>query len=161
MARINSIWDEMRRMQEQMDSLFDSYFGIDPYKNPLMLEGPKGRGDLIESNYRLPLSDIYETEKEVIAEVELPGLTKNDIKVNVCEDSLEIKAETKKEKKDEDKKQGIYRYERNFSGFYRQFSLPSEVDSEKSVAEYKDGVLKITMPKLKIKETKKKMLEIK
>jgi hypothetical protein len=44
MARMNSIWDEMRRMQEQMDSLFDSYFGIDTYKNPLMLEGPKGRG---------------------------------------------------------------------------------------------------------------------
>jgi len=158
-----SIFDEMRRMQEQMDAMFDNFFGGDPFfgKTQNLLEGPSKKGDLVSSNYKQPLSDVYETEKEVIAEIEMPGMNKKDIKVHVSDDGIEIKAETNAEIKHEDKKKGMYRFERNYSGFCRHFSLPSNVDASKANAEYKDGVLKITVPKLKVEEHKKKLLDIK
>ena len=55
----------------------------------------------------------------------------------------------------------MYRFERNYSGYSRYFALPKNVDPDKSNAEYKDGVLKITVPKLKIEQQKRKMLDVK
>lgn len=163
MRRRYSIWDEMRRMQEQMDLIFSNFFDSEPFiRNNYLLEDGLGKNkELVSSNYRSPVSDIYETEKEVVAEIDMPGVDKNDIKVNVTEDVIEIKAEKKNELKQEDKKKGMFRLERSFAGFYRSFPLPNSVDPDKANAEYKDGVLKITVPKLKVEEKKKKLLEIK
>jgi len=164
MRRNYSIWDEMRRMQEQMDAIFENFFSGGPFlsRGQSLLEGPgSAKGELVASNYKHPISDIYETDKEIIAEIEIPGVNKNDIKVHVSDDGIEVKAETHAEAKHEDKKKGIYRFERNYSGFYRHFSLPENVDPDKANAEYKDGVLKITLPKLEIQEHKKKLLDIK
>ncbi len=156
-----TIFDEMRRMQEQMDTMFENFFANDPFmdRNHLLLEGPSTgkKGELVTSSYKQPLSDIYETDKEVIAEVEIPGVDKKDIQVNVDQNGIDIKAETKHE----DKKKGMYRFERNYSGFYRHFSLPSNVNADKANAEYKDGVLKIIIPKLKIEESKRKLIDVK
>jgi HSP20 family protein len=161
MKRDYTIWDEMRKMQEQMDNMFDSFFARD--REHLMLDDFNNR-NLINSeltNYREPVCDMYENDKEIITEIELPGINKKDIKINVSEDSVEIKTETKKEDKVEDKKKGMYRLERSYSGFYRKFALPKNVDNNKAEAEYKDGILKIKIPKLKIEDKKKKLLEIK
>jgi HSP20 family protein len=163
MRKRYSIWDEMRRMQEQMDSLFNNFFSTEPLwdQQQLLLEDSSKKGDVITSNYAQPLSDVWETDKEVVAEIDMPGVDKKDIKVNVTEDGIEVKAETKSETKEEDKKKGMFRLERRYSGFYRNFSLPKDVDADKAEAEYKNGVLKIRVPKLKIEEKKKKLLEIK
>jgi len=160
---MRSIWDEMRRMQDNMDTLFSNFFSTEPLiGNEFLLEDGFGKkGDLVSSNYKAPISDLYETDKEVVAELDMPGVDKKDIKVNVTNDSIEIKAEKKNELKQEDKKKGMFRLERSFAGFYRSFALPNNVDADKANAEYKDGVLKITVPKLKIEEKKKKLLEIK
>ena len=160
---MSSIWDEMRMVQENMDSLFSNFFSKEPFiGHGFLLEDSSGKkGDLVTSNYRAPISDLYETEKEMVAELDLPGVDKKDIKVNVTNDSIEIKAEKKNELKQEDKKKGMFRLERSFAGFYRSFALPNNVDADKANAEYKDGVLRITVPKLKIGERKKKLLEIK
>jgi HSP20 family protein len=115
----------------------------------------------MNSNYRQPVSDIYETDTDVVAELELPGLDKKNIEVNVDDRSITVVAKINSENKIEDKKKGMYRFERSCSGFSRQFSLPTNVDANKANAEYKDGVLKITVPKLKLEEKKKKLLEIK
>ncbi|HHI04032.1 MAG TPA: Hsp20/alpha crystallin family protein [Candidatus Woesearchaeota archaeon] len=161
--KMRSIWDEMRRIQNNMDILFSNFFSTEPLiGSEFFLEDESGkRKDLVSSNYRAPISDLYETDKEVVAELDMPGVDKKDIKVNVTKDSIEIKAEKKKEVKEEDKKKGMFRHERSFAGFYRSFALPNNVDADKANAEYKDGVLKITVPKLKIEEKKKKLLEIK
>ena len=163
MRRRYSIWDEMRRMQEQMDSMFSDFFDTEPFiGNHYLLEDGSGKSkELVSSNYKAPTSDLYETEKEVVAEIDIPGVDKNDIKVNVTEDAIEIKAEKKNEVKQEDKKKGMFRLERSFTGFHRSFALPNNVDPDKANAEYKDGVLKITVPKLKVEEKKKKLLEVK
>lgn len=149
-----TLWDEMQRMHDEMNQMFHGF-----WPQERLLEGP--RGGEIAPRYRQPLSNFYETNKELVAEVEMPGMDKKDIKINVTEDKIEVQVESKAETKQEDQKKGFYRYERNYSGFYRCFALPKNVDTEKAKAEYKDGVLKITVPKLEIKEAKKKLLEVK
>jgi len=157
-----TIFDEIRRMQEGMDSVFNAFFSAEPLSGTeFLLENESGGKNLVPSNYRAPTSDLYETEKEIVAEIDMPGVDKKDIQVNVTKDSIEIKAEKKKEVKEEDKKKGMFRLERSLSGLYRKFALPKNVDPDKADAEYRDGVLKITVPKLRIEQMKKKLLEIK
>ena len=161
--RRTTIWDEMNRMQEQMDSMFSNFFGANPFfsRGQKLLGGPQASGtELVNSTYRQPVSDIYETDSELVAEIEIPGMNKDDIKVHVGKDGIEIKAETKHEVKDEDKKKGVYRFERNYAGFYRHFSLPQNVDTANATAKYENGVLKITVPKMEVKEQEKKLLEV-
>lgn len=154
-----NIWDEMRRMQESMDSLFNNFFSDYFVKNPLLI-GDINQENLLPTKYKMPISDLYETEKELVAELDMPGLDKSDIKVNVTKNSIEIKAEKCKEEEQENKKKGFYKLERNFSGFYKNFALPNNIDSEKAKAEYKNGVLRVSIPKLEIEEEKKKYLDI-
>ena len=164
MRKRYSIWDEMRRMQEHMDDMFDNMLSRNPILgNDLgLLEGPdKGAQSLVTSNYRNPVCDAYETDDEVVAEIELPGVDKKDIKVNVSRNAIEVKTESKAEIKHEDKKKGMYRFERSYAGFYRKFSLPDNVDPDRADAAYKDGVLKIKVPKLASEKKKAKQLEVK
>lgn len=146
-----------------MDSMFRNFFNSEPLiGSDMLLEDNTGKkGDLVSSNFVAPDSDLYETDKKIVAEIDMPGVDKKDIKVNVNKDSIEVKAEKKHEMKQEDKKKGMYRFERSFSGFYRNFALPSNVDAEKAEAEYKDGVLKVTVPKVQVEESRKKLLEVK
>ncbi len=156
-----TIWDELRRMQHQMDAMFENFFESSGPSSHYLLPRASNKNDVVVSTYREPVSDIYETEKEIIAEIEIPGVDKKDIQVNVDSNGIDVKAETKTESKHEDKKKGMYRFERNYSGFYRHFSLPNNVNTEKATAEYKDGVLKVVVPKLKVEESKRKLLEVK
>ena len=109
----------------------------------------EGRKPLMKT----PRVDIYETDKEVVAEVGLPGIDPKDIDIEVEENILKIEA--KSEKKKEEKKKGYYRKELS-KGYYRRIvPLPVEVVSEKAQASCQDGVLKITIPKAKPKKVKK------
>lgn len=103
---------------------------------------------------RTPRADVYETNGDVVAEVELPGVNKKNIDVEIVEDT--IKVEVKEEKKQEKKGKGYYTKELHRGYVKRVLPLPVEVDESKAKAEYKDGVLKITVPKLKPKEEEKK-----
>ena len=103
---------------------------------------------------RTPRMDIYETDGEVVAEIELPGVDPKNIEVEVKDNYLRVEA--KAEEKKEEKGKGYYRKELS-KGFYkRAVPLPVEVVGEKADAEYSDGVLKVTIPKKKpVKEVKK------
>lgn len=161
----NSIWNEMQRMQEEMDFMFSSFFNENPFylENQNLLEKSKGNDKnlITKNNYRLPMSDFYESNGKLIAEIEMPGLKKQDIKVNINDNVLEISAEKNQETKSEDKKKGFFRLERNYSGYCRNFRLPKNVDEKNINAEYKDGILKVTIPKTKMTEQKKKLIEVK
>lgn len=103
--------------------------------------------------FRTPKMDISETEKEVIAEVELPGVDPKNIDVEVGENILRVQAKTQEKK--EEKKKGYYRKEIS-SGFYkRAVPLPVEVIGQRAQAEYKDGILKVVVPKVTPKKVKK------
>ena len=147
-------WDDFRRFEEMMNRMFENFWGGTTSNRRLLSSGE--RGAVVPAAYREPFIDVIENDKEIIAKAEMPGLDKQDIKINVTNDMLEISAETKQEEKKEEKGY-IYR-ERRSGSYYRAISLPSPVDPDNSKATYKDGILEIKMPKTEIK--KKTPLEI-
>ncbi len=101
--------------------------------------------------------DLYEEKDEIVAKVELPGMEKDDIEVNIIDHRLTVKGEKKKEK--EIKEENYYRSERSYGSFIRALDLPKEVQAEKAQASFKDGVLEIRLPKTE--EAKKKEIKVK
>jgi len=140
-----TIRDEMRRIQRQMDRLFSNFWNTSDNKTNFL--------DKLSSNYRKAKADFIETENEFILEIELPGIEKEDIKLDITDSSIELKAEKKKEK--EEKTKESYSYARSYTGFYRSIDLPIEADKENIDASYKNGILTVHIPfKKNIKQKK-------
>ncbi len=99
-----------------------------------------------------PLVDITEDDHEYLFKADLPEMTKEDVKVTVENGVLFIAGERKAEK--EEKKKKFHRIERAFGRFERTFTLPDGADPKKIVADFKDGVLKVHLPKLPIAKVK-------
>lgn len=92
-----------------------------------------------------PLCDIYETEKELILKMELPEMKKEDVHVTIENNVLTLRGERKLDKTIE--RENFHRMERNYGEFLRTFTLPTFVDGNKIFAEFKDGMLTVTLPK--------------
>jgi len=92
-----------------------------------------------------PAVDIFETEGEIVVKAELPGMDRKDITLNLEKNVLTLKGERRFEK--ETKDDNYHRIERSYGTFSRAFSIPATVDEKKIRADYKDGVLKIVLPK--------------
>jgi HSP20 family protein len=92
-----------------------------------------------------PSVDIFENDNEVVIKAELPGMNAKDIDVRLANNVLALKGERHFEK--ETKEENYHRVEREYGSFSRAFALPTAVNGEKVTAEYKDGVLKIVLPK--------------
>lgn len=92
-----------------------------------------------------PAVDIFEDEKEIVLSADLPDMEEKDLDIRVEDGHLILKGERKFE--DEEKKENYHRVERRYGSFQRTFALPDTVDSEKVLAKYDKGVLKITLPK--------------
>lgn len=103
-----------------------------------------------------PRVDIYDTKDAFMIKAELPGVDKNDIKVDVDGRLLTLRGERKSEK--EDKDNAFYRREMFFGSFERTFTLPEAVDPTAIKAEYKDGILHLEVPKPE--ERKPRQIEI-
>lgn len=99
-----------------------------------------------------PVVDIYDSEKAIVVNAELPGVSKESITLDVKENILTLKGERKSDA--EVSKENYYRMERCFGTFERAFTLPSTVDPGKITANFKDGVLKIEIPKPEEKKPK-------
>lgn len=115
-------------LQREMDRLFEDFFR---------------RGGLpIRWG---PAVDVMETADSVIVKAELPGIESKDVDISVSGDTLTIKGEKKEER--EEKGKSFYRAERSYGSFCRTITLPADVEAEKAKADYKNGVLEITLPK--------------
>lgn len=125
---VSSILDEFRRL----DRLLKDFWGTHPEV-------------MSEVEWR-PAMDLEETDDDYIVQVELPGLKKEDIEISVSEDHLTIKGERKREKEEKGKR--YHRIERWYGKFERTVRFPTKVDPNKAKAEYKAGVLRVTLPKL-------------
>jgi HSP20 family protein len=108
-------------------------------------------------NFWSPAVDIREHEDAYLVEVELPGLTKDDVKITMENNILTIQGEKKHEK--EEKRGDYHRTERVYGSFQRSFTLPSSVKNDKIEAQYKNGILTVTLPK--VEEAKPKAIEVK
>jgi HSP20 family protein len=105
----------------------------------------------------VPPCDIFETPKEVVLKMELPGIKKEWLNLSVENSTLMIHGERKFE--EEVKKESFHRVERIYGEFYRNFALPAYVDPTRILAEFKDGMLTLVLPKRE--EAKPKNIEIK
>ncbi len=95
-----------------------------------------------------PAVDISETENELVLKADLPEMKLEDLDIQLENGTLTLKGERKFEKSDKDR--GYHRIERSYGSFVRAFSLPDYADAEKVAADYKDGVLTVTVPKKEI-----------
>lgn len=103
--------------------------------------------------------DIRDNDDELIVTAELPGDKLEDIDLTVSPDSLLIQGEKREEQ--ESKEKGQYRLERLYGSFTRQLPLPCEIEQDKVEASFKDGVLKVTMPKSKESMDKNQKVQVK
>ncbi len=104
-------------------------------------------------------TDIRDNGSEFVLEADLPGVKKEDIKLDLSDNILTISAERHSEYEEKDKKGNYVRCERSFGSYQRSFDTTG-IDIDKIDAEFKDGVLKLTMPKLVEKKPEPKRLEI-
>jgi HSP20 family protein len=98
---------------------------------------------------RFPV-DIYETKKDLVVEMQVPGYNKEDIKITFHKDYLKVEGKTQETKEEKDK--NYWRKEIRKGSFVKVIPLPKKVDSKKANAIFKDGILKITLPKLEEEE---------
>ena len=106
-----------------------------------------------------PAVDIYETENELVLKADLPDVDLKDIDVRVENQTLTISGERTFEKNDTTK--GYHRIERNYGSFVRSFSLPNTFDTEHVGAEFKNGVLSVTLPKKEAAKPRQVKVEVK
>ncbi|MCW7077053.1 MAG: Hsp20/alpha crystallin family protein [Candidatus Syntrophoarchaeum sp.] len=140
-------FEEIRRMREWMDEVVGEVAPI--YEGARLLPG---MGEEVVRT-AVPSIDLIDKDDKLILKADMPGITKEDLNVEIKGDRIELSAETKKE--EEEEKEGYIRRERSYRRYYRSIPLPAEIDSEKVEAAFEDGVLKIEMPKIEAPEVKR------
>ena len=132
----------MRRFSEEMDRLYGDFdFGRSLASG---LGGEIARLADLEGSMWSPQVEAFERDGKLIIRADLPGLTKEDINVDITDDAIKIRGERRQEK--EENKEGYYRSERSYGSFYREVPLPNGVKREEANATFRNGVLEITMP---------------
>ncbi len=134
-------------MERYFDEIFNQPFAL--FRHPMWPRPQFPSREVIS-----PTVDIFEEGKEVVVKAEIPGMKKNDINIDISENSMTISGEKKQETKVDRK--DYHRVECSYGSFCRSFRLPDNVNSDKAKASFKDGVLEIRMPKSN-KEKKKKI----
>jgi HSP20 family protein len=140
-------WDPFREMETMLD----------PYAKSFDWPFRGGRDLNLSGADWAPRADICETDDNFSVNVEVPGIKREDVKINLENHVLSISGENKQEKEEKGKK--FHRVERYYGCFSRSFSLPENVDEEKIDAVFKDGMLTLTIPKKEV--AKPKAIEIK
>jgi HSP20 family protein len=133
-----SPFELMRRFSEEMDQVFGD----------LGLTSRGALGSPLASAGQMttwaPAIEVFEREGNLVVRAELPGLKKEDVKIEVSEDGLIIQGERKQEH--EERREGFYRSERNYGRFYRLIPLPDDIDVEQVRAQFDNGVLEVNVP---------------
>ena len=140
-------WEPLRNflsLRDNFDDLFENFFGRMPME----------RQDLWA-----PIVDIVENNGNIEVKVELPGMNKDDIKVTIKNNMLRLSGERKQEEETTEKT--FHRSERYFGKFCRTIQLPADIDADKIKAQYKDGVLNLTLPKPESMKPKEIEIEVK
>lgn len=139
-------WDPVREMED----MFSRYAKA-------MAWPSLGAQETMAAVEWVPRVDIAETDTAYLIKAEIPGVNKEDVKITVDDGILTISGERREEKEEKNKK--FHRVERIYGKFSRSFTLPDNVDESKIDAEFKDGVLTLTIPKTE--KAKPKAVEVK
>ncbi len=133
-------------MQRDINRMFDNFFRGGAADEPAGL-----------ASTWLPAVDVVEQDDQYLVKVELPGVSKDEVRVAMEDNVLTIRGEKRQEK--ETKKSSFHRVERSYGSFQRSFALPGTVKSDRIEASFKDGVLVVSLPKAD--EVKAKQIEVK
>ena len=135
----------MQKAAEEMDRWFEDFGILTPRRHTGFLSRMFGRHPeaKIEGAW-VPRVDMMEREGELVIHAELPGLTREQVKVEVTDDAVTLRGEHKEEKKEERK--GYYYNECRHGSFFRSIPLPEGAEASKATAEFKNGVLEVMMP---------------
>ena len=150
----------MRRFSEQMDRLFEDFgagsHGLTPGRG-FMSGGLMSDMDEFGRGLWSPQIETFEREGQLVIRADLPGLTKDEVNVDLSDDAITISGERRNE--NEERREGFYRSERSYGSFYRQIPLPQGVNAEEAKATFRDGVLEITMQAPQL-QSQRRRLEI-
>jgi HSP20 family protein len=137
---VTDLSSEFLTMQKEIDRMFDRF-----------------RGDGTQASGLMPSVDVVENDGGFLLSVELPGVSREDVKITVADGVLTIKGEKKQEQ--EKKGENYHRVERTFGSFERSFTLPAAVQDDRIEAGFVNGVLNITVPKAE--QAKAREIEVK
>ena len=140
-ARWNPYRD-MMTVRDEMNRVFNEFFG----------HGGQDEGTWYAGAWSPPV-DIYETDEALIMKAELPGFSKDDISIELKENTLIMRGERRRQ--DEVKEGNYHRMERVYGAFQRSFLLPTTVEQDKVKASYKDGILELHLPKVPAAQPKR------
>jgi len=142
-------WDPFRDLisiQDRMNRLFEQTLS-------------RSRGDeAVSATTWTPAVDIYETSDTIVMKAELPGVTREDIQIQINENTLTLKGERRFAR--DVQEESYLRIERAYGSFHRSFSLPASIQQEKIRALFKDGVLELTLPKAENSKPKPISIEV-
>jgi HSP20 family protein len=147
--RVLAVWEpfrDLRTINDEMDRFFPSFW-------------PNVDREPATAGHWAPAADLYEDKDQIIVKLELPGIRKEDVSISLTEDTLTIKGERKSEK--EENRENYYRLEGNYGSFLRVIALPRPVKSDAVKAEYRDGILKIVLPKAEESKTREIKIDVK
>ena len=138
--------NDVDMFRRHVNSLFDDFFS----------PGPTG---FFDTDWA-PAVDIEETDKGYVVRAEMPGMSEKDISVTVENNVLTIQGEKKDERERKNRDSRTIVSERTYGSFRRSFTLPESVDANKITAAFKDGILRITVPGTKERETKQISIKV-
>ncbi len=141
-------WNPFRELEDVSNRL-NSLFGRLPVKADIVQE--------MVTDWA-PIVDISETDAAYVIKGEIPGVKKEDVKVTIEDGMLTMRGERKQEKEDKDEK--YHRIERSYGSFMRSFRLPDDADESAIKAEFKDGLICVTLPKSEQAKNKPKAIEV-
>ena len=144
-----SPFSAMRRLSDEMERMFEG--GLES-RWPRLWSGAEPLGTWS------PRVDMFERKGQLVIQADLPGMTKDDVKVEILDGHLQIQGERKTEK--EEKDEGHYRSECSYGSFSRVIALPEGIKADEAKATFKNGVLEVTLPAPSGKEKHGRRLEI-
>jgi HSP20 family protein len=150
-------FDTLRREVDRLFDRFDGDFWRAPFRRSVFDIEPFMRREL--SWGAVPAVDITEKDKAFEITAELPGMDEKNIEVKAVNGNLVIKGEKREEK--EEKKKDFYLSERRYGSFERRFPVPEGIDTDKIEANFKKGVLTITLPKKPEAQKPEKKIDVK
>jgi len=156
-------FEELRKVEEQMDRLFGNFFGEPRRRFSALPAAANATSSELApmGEFAAPTIEVNEDNAKYTVKVDLPGIDKKDIHLKVKDNVLAISAETKSETEKGDKKSGNYYSERYYGRYYREIPLGSNVDEEHINATHENGVLTLELPKKALPEASTKEIAIK
>lgn len=136
----------MRRFADEMDRILEG-FGFPGIERSRSWDNPAG-------NF-MPEVDIVEREGKLVLRADLPGMTKDDVHVDISEDAVVIEGERRYEHEENEK--GIYRSERSYGQFRREIPLPDGVKTENATANFKNGVLEVVLDATQVGKNRRRI----